>query len=85
MRELHVNEGPAPEVYAQRNAMPKQHGKQSRYAEHQRKGEKIPLLAEKVYVGFFEKFHAVVKPLLFLFKDGTIFPGRQFLAEKLDA
>jgi hypothetical protein len=43
--------------------MPKQHGEYSRNAEHQRKGEKIPLLAQKVYVWISKKFHAVVKPL----------------------
>jgi hypothetical protein len=43
--------------------MPKQHGKYSRHTEHQRKGEKIPLLAQKVYVWISKKFHAVVKPL----------------------
>jgi hypothetical protein len=43
--------------------MPKQHGEYTRYAEHQRKGEKIPLLAQKVYVWISKKFHAVVKPL----------------------
>jgi hypothetical protein len=43
--------------------MPEQHGKYARHAEQQRKGEKIPLLAEKVYVRISKKFHAVVKPL----------------------
>src|ERR1700736_640887 len=43
--------------------MPKQHGKYSRHAEQQRKGEKIPLLAQKVYVWISKKFHAVVQPL----------------------
>jgi hypothetical protein len=66
VRELHVDQGPAPEVYAQRDAMPKQHGKYSRHTEQQRKGEKIPLLAQKVYVWISKKFHAVVKPLFWL-------------------
>jgi hypothetical protein len=43
--------------------MPEQHGKYSRHAEEQGKGEKIPLLTEKVYVWISKKFHAVVKPL----------------------
>jgi hypothetical protein len=43
--------------------MPEEHGEHSRHTEHQRKGEKIPLLAQKVYVWISKKFHAVVKPL----------------------
>ena len=64
VRELYVDKSSAPEVDAQRDPMPKQHGEYSRHAEHQRKGEKIPLLAQKVYVWISKKFHAVVKPLL---------------------
>src|SRR5438128_12611694 len=72
MRELHVDQSSTAEVYAQRNAMPEQHGKHSRHAEHQRKGEKIPLLAEKVDVGLFKEFHAVVKSLPSLCGAGQI-------------
>jgi hypothetical protein len=43
--------------------MPEQHGKYARHTEHQRKGEKIPLLAQKVYVWISKKFHAFVRPL----------------------
>jgi hypothetical protein len=31
--------------------MPEQHGKNTSYAENERKGEKVPLLAEKIDVG----------------------------------
>jgi hypothetical protein len=39
--------------------VPEQHGEQARHAEHQRKGEKVPLLAKKIYVCVTKKFHAV--------------------------
>ena len=53
--------------------MPEQHGKYARHTEHQRKGEKIPLLAQKVYVWISKKFHAVVKPLFSLLNLGLSF------------
>ena len=56
MRILHVHQRPAAEVHAQRNAVPEQHGNNSRHAEDQRKGEKIPLLAEKIDVRIFKEF-----------------------------
>src|SRR6516165_5396625 len=42
--------------------MPKQHGKDSRHAEHQRKGEKIPLFPEKIYIRVLKKFHSIKTP-----------------------
>jgi hypothetical protein len=37
--------------------VPEQHGKQARHAEHEREGEKIPLLAEKIDVGIAKELH----------------------------
>jgi hypothetical protein len=37
--------------------VPEQHGKQARHAEHEGKVEKIPLLAEKIYVGIAKELH----------------------------
>ena len=60
VRELYIDQRAAPEVYTQRDAMPEQHRQYPRHAEQKRKGEKIPLLTQKVYVRISKKFHAVV-------------------------
>src|SRR5712692_11816817 len=46
--------------------MPEQHGKHARHTEYQRKGEKIPLFPEKIYVWITKKFHALETPYLYL-------------------
>jgi hypothetical protein len=38
--------------------MPEKHREDPRHAKHQREGEKIPLLAEKIYVWIAKKFQA---------------------------
>jgi hypothetical protein len=43
--------------------VPEQHGKHTRNAEDQRKGEKIPLLAQKIYVGIAKELHGLSSPL----------------------
>jgi hypothetical protein len=43
--------------------MPEQHGQYARHTKYQGKGEKIPLFAEKIYVGVPKKFHAASDPL----------------------
>ena len=63
VRELHVHQRSAAEINAPRDAMPEQHGKQSRNAENQRKGEKVPLLAQKIYVGIAKELHGFAYPL----------------------
>jgi hypothetical protein len=40
--------------------VPEQHGKHARDAEYQRKGEKIPLFPEKIYVGIAKELHGFV-------------------------
>src|SRR5579864_9526954 len=65
VRELHVNQRAAAEVDAVRDAVPEQHGKYPRHAEDQRKGEKIPLLAEKIYAGTAKELHLLFIPLSF--------------------
>jgi hypothetical protein len=42
--------------------MPKQHGKHSRHAEYQGKGEKVPLFPEKIYIRVPKKFHSIKTP-----------------------
>jgi hypothetical protein len=37
--------------------VPEKHRQDAGYAEDQRKGEEIPFLAEKIYVGITKKFH----------------------------
>jgi hypothetical protein len=44
--------------------MPEQHREYTRHAEHQRKGEKVPLFAEKIYVWVPKKFHSLKTPFL---------------------
>src|SRR5712692_239222 len=46
--------------------MPEQHGKHTRHAEYQRKGEKIPLFPEKIYVWITKKFHVLETPYVCL-------------------
>src|SRR5713101_3125507 len=58
MREFHIDQRAPSKIYAQRDPMPEQHGKYTRHAEYQRKGEKIPLFPEKIYVWITKKFHA---------------------------
>src|SRR5438552_13991710 len=60
MREPDINQGAATEINSQWDAMPERHGKNSRYAEDQRKGDEIPLLAKKIYVRITKKFHAAL-------------------------
>src|SRR5216684_3767475 len=43
--------------------MPEQHRKYPRDAEHQRKGEKIPLFTKKIYIWISKKFHSAPSPL----------------------
>jgi hypothetical protein len=42
--------------------MPEQHGKHSRHAENEGKGEEVPLLPQKIYVCVSKKFHAAFDP-----------------------
>ena len=51
LRELHVDQGSATELNAQRNMVPEQHGEDSGNAEDQREGKEIPFLAKKVDIG----------------------------------
>src|ERR1700687_223853 len=60
VRELHINQRSAAEVYSPRNVVPEQHGKQARDAEDQRKGKKIPLLSEKIDIGIAKELHEFV-------------------------
>jgi hypothetical protein len=39
--------------------MPEQQGKYARYAEDQREGKKIPLLAQKIYIRVAKELHQV--------------------------
>jgi hypothetical protein len=57
MREPDVDERSAAEVHTPRNAMPEQHGKHPGYAKDQRKGQKVPFLAQKIYVGIAKELH----------------------------
>ena len=58
--ELHIDERSTAEVDAPRNVVPEQHGKQARDAKNQRKREKIPLFAQKIYVGIAKELHGFV-------------------------
>jgi hypothetical protein len=58
--ELHIHKGSAAEVYAPRNVVPEQDGNEAGNAKDQRKGEKIPLFAEKIYVGIAKELHGFV-------------------------
>jgi hypothetical protein len=59
--------------------MPEQHRKDSRHAEHQRKGDEIPLLAEKIYVRILKKFHSRKTPR----RSSLVVPSFSF-AKSLD-
>ena len=65
MRELHVNQRAAAEIHTPRDVMPEQHGEHTRDAEDQRKGEKIPLFAQKIYVDVVKELHRLSSPLSF--------------------
>jgi len=43
--------------------MPEQHGKHTRNAKDQRKGEKIPLFPEKIYIRIAKELHLLSSPL----------------------
>ena len=64
VRKLDGYEGPTTKIHAPRDAMPEQHGKHARDAEHQREGEKVPFLAKKIYVGIAKELHLLSNPLL---------------------
>src|SRR5271165_708698 len=51
LSELDINQRATAELYAQRNAVPKENRAQSGDAEDQRKGKEVPLLAQKIDVG----------------------------------
>src|SRR6202008_1957970 len=57
VRELHVYQRPAAEIDAPRDVVPEQHGKQTRYAEDQRKGEEIPFLSKEIDVYVMKEHH----------------------------
>jgi hypothetical protein len=65
VRKLYVNQRAAAKVNSQRDSMPEQHGDHTRHTEHQGKGEKVPLFAEKIYVWITKKFHAALNPSIF--------------------
>jgi hypothetical protein len=52
--------------------VPEQHGQNTGHAEHQREGEEIPFLAQKIYVRILKKFHSE-SPLI------APASGRQFI------
>ena len=60
MGKLNIDERPTTEVDSPRNVVPEQHGKQARNAEDQRKGEKIPLFSQKIYIGIAKELHGFV-------------------------
>src|SRR5208283_339038 len=62
MRVLHVDQRPAAEVDAQRDAVPERHGKHSSHAEDQREGQEVPLLPKEIDVRVSKEFHAAYDP-----------------------
>ena len=63
VRELHIDQRSAAEIDAPRDVVPEQHGKYARHAEDQRKGEKVPLLAEKIDVDVMKELHRFLAPI----------------------
>src|SRR2546428_3651372 len=63
MRKFHIDQRAPSKVYAQWDPTPEHHGKYTRHAEHQRKGEKIPLFPKKIYIWISKKFHSAPSPL----------------------
>src|ERR1700751_2803088 len=59
MRVLQVNQRSGAEIDAQRKTMPEQHRADARYAEYQREGDEIPLLAQEIDIRITKKFHAL--------------------------
>src|ERR1019366_1473465 len=62
MRIIHVYQGPAAEVDAQRDPVPERHGKPSSHAEDQREGKEVPLLPKEIDVRVSKEFHAAYDP-----------------------
>src|SRR5207253_8030892 len=60
IHKLHVDQGAATEIHAQRNAVPEQHGKNASHAEDQREAEEVPLFTKKIDICIAKKFHCVL-------------------------
>jgi hypothetical protein len=70
LSKFHVDQSAAPEVNAQRDAVPEQHGKNPGHAEYQREGEEVPLLPEKIDVRTAKEFQSYLILLLLMSRRG---------------